>query len=365
MAQSSLSASPEQEERVDASIRDYRLALAQEEAPRTLRYAALVVGLLGLLDVLLPPTGFVPADLFYAGCVLFLLIAAHVCSLPSTQARFVPWVVAACTTVLVLGLQVEVLVYPTALEVGYVLMAMLAAPVFTLSVRASLAAAVPMLAGYAITVRAFAPEQFAETVAAGIMAVLLGMVILATRTRSIDNVAKVTRRNEELATHDPLTGVLNRRGLEELLPRVLAAAAREGDSVFVAFVDVDGLKTANDLHGHPYGDAVIGAVAHAVTSSVRTEDLVGRWGGDEFIVVGHGSPQAPPFLEARISKAAAGSPIADGRWSGQVSVGYASAPASSFDFEHILQAADVDMYTRRNIRRGVPNGLPLPPAVTK
>lgn len=94
------------------------------------------------------------------------------------------------------------------------------------------------------------------------------------------------RREEDLghlATHDPLTGLLNRHGLmtrlEDWLPR-----RRDGD-LAVLYCDLDGLKSINDEHGHSAGDAVLAAVAVRIEENVRRGDLVARISGDEFVVV--------------------------------------------------------------------------------
>jgi len=95
-------------------------------------------------------------------------------------------------------------------------------------------------------------------------------------------------RNRELAEEsrtDALTGLPNRRALDEELARVASAAARHGHPYVVAVVDVDHFKAVNDTWGHDAGDAVLAAVAGALRTTLRTEDVVGRWGGEEFVVV--------------------------------------------------------------------------------
>jgi PAS domain S-box-containing protein len=88
----------------------------------------------------------------------------------------------------------------------------------------------------------------------------------------------------EMAIRDPLTGLLNRDGLEQQIS-VLRRAARQGRDVVVVFVDVDGLKAINDSQGHSGGDEVLREVARRLRASTRSEDVVARIGGDEFVVV--------------------------------------------------------------------------------
>ncbi len=84
---------------------------------------------------------------------------------------------------------------------------------------------------------------------------------------------------------DPLTDVLNRRGFERELKRSLAYVKRYGSSVALLFIDLDDFKPVNDRHGHAAGDAVLKAVAAALTKNVRASDVVARLGGDEFAVL--------------------------------------------------------------------------------
>ena len=92
-------------------------------------------------------------------------------------------------------------------------------------------------------------------------------------------------REHELATTNPLTGLLNRRGLEARVAELVARAARRGVMLGVIVADVDHFKRVNDLHGHLVGDEVLRQVAQAVKGCVRADDLVVRLGGEEFAVV--------------------------------------------------------------------------------
>lgn len=90
---------------------------------------------------------------------------------------------------------------------------------------------------------------------------------------------------DHYATHDALTGLVNRRVLYDRLAQALARAERSGVAPTVFYCDVDGFKAVNDTHGHGVGDQVLVAVAAAVRSVVRPQDTVARLGGDEFVVV--------------------------------------------------------------------------------
>ena len=89
----------------------------------------------------------------------------------------------------------------------------------------------------------------------------------------------------EAALHDSLTGVLNRRGVVDQADRVRAVTARAGTPTALAAIDLDGFKSVNDSRGHAAGDEVLASVVREWTSMLRAGDVLGRIGGDEFLVV--------------------------------------------------------------------------------
>ena len=117
-----------------------------------------------------------------------------------------------------------------------------------------------------------------------------GLAILAmlwtTRTRALRlQLQRERERAHELAREDALTGLGNRRALEEALGHEAARAARTGETVGVLLIDVDRFKSINDRHGHAVGDACLRAVADALVRALRAADSCFRWGGDEFVVL--------------------------------------------------------------------------------
>ena len=90
---------------------------------------------------------------------------------------------------------------------------------------------------------------------------------------------------EKCALLDSLTGLMKRRGLEMNMRTMFGVMHRYGWSYGVFFVDIDGLKRINDLHGYKNGDAVLKMVSKTLLHSVRATDMVGRWGGEEFMVI--------------------------------------------------------------------------------
>jgi diguanylate cyclase (GGDEF)-like protein len=97
--------------------------------------------------------------------------------------------------------------------------------------------------------------------------------------------ARLHRIVERQALIDSLTGLANRRSVEDTLRSELARATRYGDPVCLVLADLDDFKQVNDRHGHPVGDEVLKTFAHALRETVRESDLAGRWGGEEFAMV--------------------------------------------------------------------------------
>jgi diguanylate cyclase (GGDEF)-like protein len=97
--------------------------------------------------------------------------------------------------------------------------------------------------------------------------------------------AQYSRQQQELALHDPLTGLPNRRLLEDRIATVLQHAARQQSKAAVMYLDLDGFKAINDTHGHACGDEILKLVAQRLVGCSRKEDTVARVGGDEFVIV--------------------------------------------------------------------------------
>jgi two-component system cell cycle response regulator len=89
----------------------------------------------------------------------------------------------------------------------------------------------------------------------------------------------------DAAVRDGLTGVLNRKALDQRLQGEIAFAVRHDAPLSVVMLDVDHFKVVNDTHGHPAGDAVLREVAARLTRALRIEDVLGRYGGEEFLIV--------------------------------------------------------------------------------
>jgi len=192
------------------------------------------------------------------------------------------------------------------------------------------------------------------------------IVICETRTTIVHDglqgvsrdVTELRRLQETLAAHalrDPLTGLANRRLLDDYLETELARTARADTALAVAYIDVDGLKRVNDVHGHDAGDAVLRETGRRLLDVVRGADVVARIGGDEFVIVYEPTVAGADRLVDRLESALS-APIDIG---GGVSVdcpasiGTSDTRAVGRDREHLLGAADHAMYQVKRARRAV------------
>ncbi len=148
---------------------------------------------------------------------------------------------------------------------------------------------------------------------------------------------------------DPLTDVLNRRGFERELKRSLAYVKRYGTSAALIYVDLDGFKPVNDRHGHAAGDAVLKAIAAAISRNVRASDVVARVGGDEFAVLLWNVGDAAAAAKAAALETAVYS--TEVRWGASTFVVGASAGVALLGRldspAEVLARADAAMYARK------------------
>ncbi len=96
---------------------------------------------------------------------------------------------------------------------------------------------------------------------------------------------KAVQRVEHIISHDPLTGLYNRRHMVEVITREVARAERSGLGMALVLIDLDHFKHINDTHGHQVGDEVLQAFAEIAQDAIRDTDTIGRWGGEEFILL--------------------------------------------------------------------------------
>ncbi|AXW36795.1 GGDEF domain-containing protein (plasmid) [Ralstonia solanacearum] len=162
----------------------------------------------------------------------------------------------------------------------------------------------------------------------------------------ITQIREAQQRIRHLATHDTLTGLLNRCALEDRLEHALALARRNRSRVSVMFLDLDRFKNVNDTLGHQFGDQLLREVAARLQACAREADTVARLGGDEFVVMLESLDGTGTRRVAERILAAIGAPFhIDGQelFLG-VSIGIAVAPHDGDDPNTLLRKADAAMY---------------------
>jgi diguanylate cyclase len=150
-----------------------------------------------------------------------------------------------------------------------------------------------------------------------------------------------------MAKHDALTGLANRLLLREEFRRKSKSSLRQGARMALHFVDLDGFKAINDVHGHPAGDFVLQQVAKRLRTTVREGDVIARLGGDEFVILQAqvADRSETELLGRRIVKRIS-EPYSfqDKELRISASVGIAMAPDCGDELERLLSAADVALY---------------------
>ncbi len=201
-------------------------------------------------------------------------------------------------------------------------------------------------------------------------ALFVGCMVLARAHRRRDVMAenlralnrrleeKVRLRTEELhqqAIRDPLTGLFNRRYLDETLPREIHRALREEESLAVAMIDLDHFKNFNDQWGHEAGDAVLLGVAEALLDGLRASDIACRYGGEEMLVVmpGADAEEAVKRIETIAAGVRSMGTCVMGRDLPPVtfSAGVATLPEHGDNAEQLVRAADRALYMAKETGR--------------
>jgi two-component system cell cycle response regulator len=163
-------------------------------------------------------------------------------------------------------------------------------------------------------------------------------------------IAEQSRVQQELALHDALTGLPNRRLLTDRIETTLQHARRNNEVIAVMYMDLDGFKEINDCHGHQCGDDLLRMVAQRLRGTMRREDTVARMGGDEFVMLLVDIASADDVMRpAAKTVQAMATPFNIGDLSLQVSasIGIAMFPADAQDAEALIARADEALYAAK------------------
>jgi diguanylate cyclase (GGDEF)-like protein len=167
-----------------------------------------------------------------------------------------------------------------------------------------------------------------------------------------------------LATQDALTGIHNRRYFFEIAEREWQRSKRYGEDSALLLIDADNFKSINDLHGHMCGDKLLVAIARAVRATLRTSDLMARFGGEELVILlPHTDPLGALDVAERIRERVAGGRL---DWHGEkvgitVSVGVASYAGDDRTLDALVHDADLALYAAKKAGRNCVRAAPIRP----
>ncbi|MGY1750850.1 diguanylate cyclase [Modestobacter sp. SYSU DS0511] len=167
------------------------------------------------------------------------------------------------------------------------------------------------------------------------------LIAVVTALALTESQAQLSGRLRAIASTDPLTGLANRRAWQAEAARTLARAHRTGSPLTLAVLDLDGFKEINDRDGHDAGDALLRRLAHAWSGRLRTSDLLGRYGGDEFVLC---LPDTDPAGAAEILQRLRACAVAE--WS----AGTATREDGD-SLPALLNRADAALYLEKRARR--------------
>ena len=183
---------------------------------------------------------------------------------------------------------------------------------------------------------------------------LRGHIVLLTDITDRKRIEEALKESQEmyrtLATTDMLTGVLNRYSLDQLLERETERSRRYREPLSVIMFDLDDLKKINDTHGHHAGDTALKALSFQILSKIRKSDSLGRWGGDEFLIVAPSTDLdgALEMAEKLRTEIDSGEFEAIDKLS--ISMGVSSLEVGEKDYDGLLRRVDRALYESK--RRG-------------
>jgi diguanylate cyclase (GGDEF)-like protein len=198
----------------------------------------------------------------------------------------------------------------------------------------------------------------AERIAAGDYGVIVserGGGIESRLGVAINRIAASLAETHDRATVDRLTGVANRQALLALLFSEVERASRYERPLCVAFVDIDHFKAVNDSYGHEAGDVVLRGVARTIADNLRASDLIGRYGGEEFmLILTETTVDEGAALSEKLRKLVEKSrfPVeGNGELSVTISIGIAGGTGKLVRMEHLVRDADAAMYSAKSLGR--------------
>ena len=186
-------------------------------------------------------------------------------------------------------------------------------------------------------------------------AILVNVVDITRRKQAEEEIKRLYEEARDVADRDPLTGLFNHRRINEILENEIQRAKRKMDIFSVMMMDVDGLKLINDTYGHIIGDRLLQKVASILRNSSRSVDSIGRYGGDEFLMIlPYTDGERAKTIAQRISQHIKQEGLKineDTNISVRLSMGIATYPFDSMIPWELISWADRRMYESRRLER--------------
>lgn len=192
---------------------------------------------------------------------------------------------------------------------------------------------------------------------------LFGVIIVIYAYILMGRVERARHRSELVSRTDPLTGLLNRRGLSESAAEWLSHAKGQQRKLVVMLADLDNFKTVNDRHGHAEGDRVLVKVADLLLCNTRDSDMVARYGGDEFVLLltdteGEAAHQIAVRMQSVIDEW-----MLDQNLTCGISIGVSEAAAHEMDLGKVLESVDRLLYAAKVKRSAQSRAMPTADAL--
>ncbi len=171
------------------------------------------------------------------------------------------------------------------------------------------------------------------------------------------NSIRLLNAHRKMSVLDPLTGLYNRRFLDEILERQIAIAERYKQALSIIMADIDHFKNFNDSHGHGFGDNALKLISEIILMSVRDSDTVARYGGEEFIIILPNTELDFAYLLAeKLRKAIEQFDITNDKGATErvtISLGVSNYPSTAYSRKELIDSADSALYQSKSKGRNI------------
>jgi diguanylate cyclase (GGDEF)-like protein len=296
---------------------------------RGFAWVGIIVVLLGIVRAFLPHR--TVSDFAAIGAGLLFLAIAQIVARTRISTRLASWVWALSISVMAIATAVSARLDGIE-RIGEVIVLVVLLGAVSLTWPSFVVAALLVAGSFTALAFSFPDSYDPAWLAPLAFAFIASGMLMVLHRRSLGIIEEVDRLENQLGSTDVLTGVLTRQGVLTLSPQVRRIARRDAKPLFLMIIDIVDLAGANKNYGTAYGDDLLRAVADVIKSSSRDSDLLGRWSGDEFVLVGVGAEASIEALTARIVDSIEQSAVAVGKWPLRVSIGTAiGSPEDGLD----------------------------------